>query len=675
MDRLNEIIIKHKKIVILLFLLITFGFGLCIPSVNVNYNLSKYLPKESHTTRAIDIMEKEFGNIGTAEAMAKVSDYEEAIHYRDEISKIDGIAKVAFADDFQMLVDMGALSKESVENSFLKDGYARFIIAFTENDYSFKTSDAIKEIREKFPEIALKGSAVSVGFTRQGSFDDVIKIAYVAVPLFIIILILMLDSYMEAFLLLFTMGCALVINMGSNIMFDSISFYSLVCMLILQFAISMDYSIFLLHKFNDEKNEGHDNVLAMKNALKFSLPTLLSSCLTTVSGMLALVAMRYSIGFDLGIVLAKGIVISLISCLVALPALVLTFHKLVEKTMHKRFTLKSESFNKLILKSKYFIIPIFLVIMVVGFVFQSKNQFLYGSSAMAASKGTKLYEDSKKIEGVFGINEPMAILFRNGEPAKEAELAKQLRAIKGVKSVESLYAYINPNLPNLLLPQQYLKYFVGKEYSRMIVYIDQSGESPEAFALVDEINNKVSEYYDEHYILGDVNASIDIKNTVKSDYIYVNLLSIAAVFIIIAVTFKKLSIPALLILVIEGAIWINMSIPYFKGTSTIFLGYIIVSSLQLGATIDYAILFSKHYESYRKYMNKNDALIATMNSISQSIIASGGILACCGIAAGLISRISAISELAMLVGRGAIFSVIAVLIVLPCAIYFVDKKN
>lgn len=675
MESFSKFTIKHRKAIIILFLLVTIVSGLCALKVNINHNLSKYLPKETQTIRAMDIMDKEFGDIGNAEAMIKVADYDEALAYRDEISGIKGIYHVAFAEDFNTLVDMGVMTDEEIKANFLKDGYARFILAFEDSDYSINTSNALAAIKTKYPDIALKGSAVNVDFTKQGTFSDVKKIAYVVIPLFIIILVLMLDSYLEAFLLLITMAFALVINMGSNIIFESISFYSLVCMLILQFAISMDYSIFLLHKFNDEKALGNDKITAMQNALKFSMPTLVSSCFTTVAGMLALVAMRYKIGIDLGLVLAKGILISLISCMLLLPALVLSLHKFVEKTHHKRFCIKSVRINKFILKSKNFILPIFIIIIIIAFVYQGKNHFLYGSSAMAASPGTKLYQDNQKIESVFGINEPIAILFDKNSPEKEAELSREIRKIDGVTSVQSLYTFINPNLPALFVPQQYAQYFIGEKHSRMIVYMNEEGESDKAFAIMDEIKQKVSELYPEHFILGDVNATIDIKDTVKSDYIYVNILSILAVFMIIAITFKKLSIPVLLILIIEGAIWINMAIPYFQKSTILFLGYVVVSSLQLGATIDYAILFTKQYEDLRKTLQKKDALLSTMNSISQSIITSGGILACCGIGAGLISSISAISQLAMLVGRGAVLSVMAVLIVLPCAIYFVDKKK
>lgn len=674
MNRFNKLILKHRFLVICIFTIITIILALFIPKVNINYDLSTYLPKDAQTKQALDVMQKEFGNMGTAEAMIKVSNINEALTIKQNIAKIKSIATAAFVDDFNILVDLGILKQEKIKNDFFKDGFAKFIIAFNENDYSLTTEKAIQELKEKYPNIILKGSAVNTSFTRAGSFEDIKYISYVALPLFIIILILMLDSYMESLLLLIAMFFALIINMGTNIVFDSISFYSLVCMIILQFAISMDYSIFLLHRFNDEKSKGLDKFHAMEIALKASLPTLLASCLTTVAGMLALVVMRYSIGFNLGIVLAKGILISLIACLIFLPALVLTFHKLVEKTHHKRLQLKLNKINKAIIKAKYIILPIFIIIIVLSFIYQRQNKFQYGSSALAASSGTKVYEDAQKLESVFGTNEPVALLVPSGNPEAESNLARSLKKIDGIKNIQSLYSYINPNMPTALIPQAYTKYFNSEKYSRIILYIDQDGESAEAFNIINDIKSTVSKYYKNYYILGDVIATMDIKDTVQSDYLYVNILSIISVFIIIALTLRSLKIPLLLILVIEGAIWINMAIPFLMKNNMIFLGYVIVSSLQLGATIDYAILFTKNYQEYKRTMDKTQALLATMNTSTQSIITSGGILASCGIAAGIISRISAISELAILVGRGALLSIATVLIVLPCALYIIDRK-
>lgn len=677
MEAISKFVVKHRRLIILFFLAIAILNVFLTLQVKIEYDLTKYLPDESNTSKGFAIMRDEFGLNGSAQVMAKVNNIDEAVALKEKILAIEGVSAVVFSDEYSQAIQLGAFSQEQVDAMHFKDGYARYVVAFTEDDYSDKTNSAVSKLYDALGEDAhLSGSAVNVYFTRTGVYKDVFNIALVIIPVFFIILFLMLDTWLEPILIIFVMAISLIITLGTNIFNGSISFMSLICLVILLFAISMDYSIFLLHRFAEEKKNGLGLIEAMTAAVKASFSTLLASCLTTVAGMLSLVIMKYKIGYDIGFVLAKGLAINLIACLTMLPSLIIVLNKAIEKTRHKRLNLKMERFSKGVLKNKIFILAIFFILIIPAFYGQNKTEFLYGSSVLSASEGTRVYKDTAKTNEVFGVNEPLVVLIPNTSPEKEFRISNEFKKHSEIGSVQGLYASVNPNFPLALIPNDFKSYLIGENYSRIIINLKQAGESPEAFALIEDIQNTIrAEYGDDFYLLGETAAAYDIKNVSSKDYLYVTAVLVVSIFIILALTFRKILLPILLILVIESAIWINMAIPYFANMPIIFIGYIVVSSLQLGATIDYAILLTTNYLAERKSKNKTESIIHALNISIQSILTSAGILMACGYIAGAISQISGIAELASLVGRGALLSCIAVLVVLPCVLYVFDRKK
>ncbi|NMD38279.1 MAG: MMPL family transporter [Christensenellaceae bacterium] len=677
MEALSRFVVKHRRSIIIFFLAIAILNTFLTSQLKLEYDLTKYLPNESNTSKGVAIMRNEFGLNGSAQAMVKANNIDEALAIKQKLLNIDGVSAVVFTDEYTQAIQLGAFTQEQINKMHFKDGYARYIIAFDEDDYSNKTNNAVKQLYDTLGEDAfLSGSAINVYFTRNGSYDDVINIVLAIIPVFFLILFLMLDTWLEPIIIIFVMVIALIITLGTSAISGSLSFMSLICLVILLFAISMDYSIFLLHRFAEEKKNGLDLIDAMTAAVKASFSTLLASCLTTVAGMLSLVIMKYKIGYDIGFVLAKGVALNLLACLTLLPSIILVLNKSIEKTRHKRLFLKMEGFSKGVLKNKFVILAIFLILVVPAFYGQNKTEFLYGGSVLSASSGTRVYKDTVKINEIFGVNEPLVILVPNTSPEKEYKISNEFKKHEEVGSVQGLYAAINPSFPLALIPEDYKNYLISDNYSRIILNLKHAGENPETFALIEDIKKIVGTEYDNNfYLLGESAAAYDIKNVSSKDYLYVNIVCVVSIFIILALTFKKLLLPILLILVIQSAIWVNMAIPYFTNMPIIFIGYIVVSSLQLGATIDYAILLTTNYLAERKHKNKTESIIHALNISIQSILTSAGVLTACGFLAGLISQISGIAELATLVGRGALLSCIAVIVVLPCILYVFDRKK
>lgn len=672
MDNIFKTILKHKKLCIVAFLILSIICAILSFKVRINYNLNDYLPSDSQTQQALNVLDKNFGINGSAELMLKVKDQEEAIEFKQKINAIDGVQAAIWYDDYKLLTQINPNIKKTLEQEYYIPPFARYLISFEENDSSLKTEKALSTIRQTFKENAkLRGEAINLSFTKQGSFEDIKSIAIYASPLLVIVLVFMLKSFIQAGLIFFSLFISLVLNMGSNIVLNRVSFFAIACMAILQFAISIDYSIFLLHSYKQERELNKNPNDAMLVAIKRSISTLLSSCLTTVAGMLTLAAMKYSIGLDIGLVLAKGVIINLICSLSLLPCLVLIFDKHIKNKTHKNKELSKV--YKFILKHRIVVIVVFLLILIPSIFLQQKLEFLYGGSALAGSPKTKIYQEAESIKEVFGIKEPLLILMPKGDSQKEYQMANELKENPYVSSIQSLYSFINPNTPSLFIPAEYQAYLEGPTHSRAVLYINQSGEGENVEKAINSIRDTVEKYYDNALLLSASLAALEIKQQAKYDYIYVMLLLIVSIFIIISISFKNISIAIILLISIQSAIFINMAFSLLYTRRLLFIGYIVVSSLQLGATIDYAILLMRKYIQERSIYPPNLAIINALKLSTNSIITSSGILMICGICGALASRISAIAQLVLLVGLGALFSLGIVMLVIPSICILFDK--
>ena len=548
-------------------------------------------------------------------------------------------------------------------------------ITFDEGDTDKKTSQAIDEMKAITGD---KGYYVGMAVQNKSLTENVESemnlILSVAVIMIFVVLCISTSAWSEPFLFLIVMGVAILLNRGTNIFIGTVSFLTNNVAMVLQLATSMDYSIFLLDAFAREKEKGLSEEQAMIHAIDAAINSIFASSLTTVVGFLALVSMKFTIGFDMGLVLAKGIVFSLLTVLFFMPAMILKFSRWNERRKHRPFLPSFEGVGRFIYRIRWIPLIIMLILTPPAYVAQGMNDFLYGNSAVGASEGTQVYEDDQVISEQFGRSNMMLALYPNTSPVNEKEMSEKIEELPYVKSVTSMANTLPEGIPEEFLPYSVTSQLHTKDYGRMLIYIRTKTESEMAFQGSDEIQEILKQYYpDGAYLVGETPSTQDIKITITEDNTRVNTLSMLGVFLVVMFSFRSLVIPTVVMVPIEAAIFLNMAVPYLAGDTMVFMGYIIVSSIQLGATVDYSILLTNHYVACRKEMEKKEACIQALALSCPSIFTSGTIIILAGYIIHFISTTAAIGDLGHLIGRGALFSVILVLTVLPALLVLFDR--
>lgn len=643
--------------------------------VKVNYDLSKYLPDDAPSKAGLNVMEEEFGYPGTARVMVGEVSLYEAKLYKDRIADIDGVNMVSWADTATDVYQSNLFVNYDNIEDYYKDGYAVMDIIFDEGDSDPKTHDAIQEIEDITGDKGyLMGSAVQNKSLDETLTREIAIAMVMGVIMIAVILCLTTTSWFEPFLFLFIMGVAIIINMGTNIFLGEISFLTFSTAAILQLAIAMDYSVFLLHSFTRERHAGIEPVQAVANAVRSSVTSILSSGATTIVGFLVLMLMRFKIGFDMGLVLAKGIVISLLTVLLLMPALLLRWGDKIERTAHRSFMPSFEGLGKVVFKVRYGVLILVALLVVPAFTAQNMNQFRYGNGALGSSPGTKVYEDEQAINTRFGRSNLVLALIPNTNNVTERALTQELQDLKYVKSVTSLADTLPEGVPEDFLPESLTSQLHTDHYSRMLIYLKTKDESTYAYQCTDEVRSIVESYYPEDsYLVGMTPSTQDIQSIITNDYNFVNVLSLLGVAIVILFTFHSAIIPIVVMIPIEVAIFFNMAMPYLTGDTMIYMGYIIVSCLQLGATVDYSILMTNNYLDARTNLPKKEAAIHAIAQSALSILTSGSILTIVGYGLYYISTVSAIADMGHLVGRGALLSLTLVLFLLPVLLVLSDQ--
>ena len=643
--------------------------------VKVNYDLSKYLPDDAPSKAGLNVMEEEFGYPGTARVMVGEVSLYEAKLYKDRIADIDGVNMVSWADTATDVYQSNLFVNYDNIEDYYKDGYAVMDIIFDEGDSDPKTHDAIQEIEDITGDKGyLMGSAVQNKSLDETLTREIAIAMVMGVIMIAVILCLTTTSWFEPFLFLFIMGVAIIINMGTNIFLGEISFLTFSTAAILQLAIAMDYSVFLLHSFTRERHAGIEPVQAVANAVRSSVTSILSSGATTIVGFLVLMLMRFKIWFDMGLVLAKGIVISLLTVLLLMPALLLRWGDKIERTAHRSFMPSFEGLGKVVFKVRYGVLILVALLVVPAFTAQNMNQFRYGNGALGSSPGTKVYEDEQAINTRFGRSNLVLALIPNTNNVTERALTQELQDLKYVKSVTSLAGTLPEGVPEDFLPESLTSQLHTDHYSRMLIYLKTKDESTYAYQCTDEVRSIVESYYPEDsYLVGMTPSTQDIQSIITNDYNFVNVLSLLGVAIVILFTFHSAIIPIVVMIPIEVAIFFNMAMPYLTGDTMIYMGYIIVSCLQLGATVDYSILMTNNYLDARTNLPKKEAAIHAIAQSALSILTSGSILTIVGYGLYYISTVSAIADMGHLVGRGALLSLTLVLFLLPVLLVLSDQ--
>ena len=663
-------IVNHPKSILAIFLTL---FVICLIAkqfIHVNYDMNDYLPPTSPSTVALDVMEEEYeGGISNARIMLEDVSIPEALEKKEEISNVDGVSEVSWLDDVIDVTEPVETMDSDIVKIYYKDGNALLSVTIEEE----KRISAVSDIRKIIgSDNAMTGSAVSTAVATTSTVNEIRKIAAIAIAIVLLVLILATSSWAEPFIILIGLGIAVGINAGSNLIFGEISFVTNAAGNILQLAVSLDYSVFLIHRFGECRREEPDVRAAMVNALCMSTTSILSSGLTTVIGFLALCMMRFQIGPDLGLALAKGVFISLVTVFVFMPVFVLICYRLIDRWTHRPFMPSFRGFGKFVFRAMIPMLCVFALMVVPCYLASNSNDFYYGSSHIFGTE-TKLGADTQNIDKIFGKNDTYVLLLPKESTAVQQKLSDTLQELPQVTGIMSYVDTVGAEIPESYLDSQTLEKLNSDRYTRMAISVEVNYEGEETFALVKSIRNIAEQYYGENwYLAGEGVSTYDLMNTVTSDMIKVNLLAICAVFLVLLMMMRSLVLPAILVISIEAAIWINLSIPYFTGNTIFYLAYLIISSVQLGATVDYAILLSDRYKEKRETMEKKQAIIDTISSVTVSILVSGGALTSVGFLLGNISTHGLLSQLGFFLGRGTICSLVIVLFVLPALLYLFD---
>lgn len=642
--------------------------------VNVNYDLTKYLPADAESSIGLDVMEEEFGYPGTARVMIKDVSLYEAKQYKDRLEAVDGVDQILWCDS-QVNIYAGEdfIDEEQIRD-YYKDGCAVMDITFEESDDSRRTSQAIDEMKEITGD---KGCYVGMAVQNKSLEETLEKemnmILVVAVIMILAVLFITTSAWTEPILFLLVMGVAVLLNKGTNIFVGTISFMTDNVAIILQLATSMDYSIFLLDAFSRERENGASDEQAIITAIEEAINSIFASSLTTIVGFLALLSMKFTVGFDLGLVLAKGIVFSLVTVVFFMPAMILKFTRWNDRTKHRPFLPEFRKFSRGVYRMRYISLAIMLLITPFAYVAQGMNDFLYGNSSVGAAEGTEMYKNDQEITEIFGRSNMLLALYPNTSSVTEKQLTDEIEELPYVKSVTSMANTLPQGIPEEFLPESITSELHTENFCRMLIYIRTKEESDMAFQCTDEIRGILERYYPEDsYLVGQTPSTEDIKTTITMDNARVNMLSLAGVFLVVLGSFRSVVVPVVVMIPIEAAIFINMAVPYLTADSLVYMGYIIVSSIQLGATVDYSILLTNNYMKSRRNMGKKEACIQAVMLSCPSIFTSGSIITLAGYIVHFISTTAAIGDLGHLIGRGGLFSMILVLTVLPALLVMAD---
>ena len=671
MERYTQFLLKHKKLIIGVFVLAAVLCAVLSGLVGVNYNFADYLPDDAASTRALEVMDEEYSqSVPNMRVLVYEVSIPQALAYKEKIADVDGVEEVNWLDDAVDIYEPLELAEQKTVEDWYKDGNALFSVTVDEK----KQDSVIPAVREIIgEENCMSGTAVTSVLAPVNTSVEVQQIMFLAVPIIFLILILTTNSWFEPVLFMITIGVAILINRGTNLMFGTVSFVTNAAGSVLQLAVSMDYSIFLLHRFSENREEGLPVEKAMIEAVKQSVGSILSSGLTTVTGFLALVLMRFKIGPDMGWVMSKAIVLSLVSVLCFLPALAISTYRLIDKTQHRTFVPKFDKFAGMVMKLRIPALVLVILILPVSFLGQMKNDFFYGGSQVYSTQATQMGRDMEAIDKMFGSSNPVVLMVPKGDMEKEIAMNEELKKLDCVTSVVSYVNSVGNAIPSSFLPSETVSRLYSAHYSRFVITMEAEEKDPDWYEKVNDIRNIGEKYYgDKIQYAGDLVSTEDLKTTITQDNTKVNFLAIAFVFCILLVNFKSLSLPVILTLVIESSIWINLGIPYFRGQTLFYIGYLIISTVQLGATIDYAILFSDRYMDFRKTFPKKEAAFMTLRTCTISILTSAAVLTLAGVILGKVSTNGVLSQLGILIGRGAALSFVLVIFVLPTLLILFD---
>ena len=667
MNKVSKAIAQSRMLILVI------AFLLLIPSVlgylktDVNYDILGYLPDELDTRIAQSILKDDFdcGSLGML--IVENMEDKDVSKLKEEVKKVEGVNDVIWIDDAIDLSVPKEILPEDIRDIFYSENSTLMIIKFVGTDASTETENALSDVRKIAGKQAfLSGVAGVIKDTKDLANKETPIYVLIAVILSIIILSITMESYVIPIVFLSSIGIAIIYNMGSNVIFENISYVTKALSAVLQLGVTMDYSIFLLHRYDEERESRENKVEAMANAIEATIESVVGSALTTVAGFLALCVMDLALGKDIGLVMAKGVVIGVICTITILPALVLTFDKVIHKYKHKNILPTFQKSSSFIIKHHKVIVLISLLILIPAAIGKEKASVYYNLDESLPDNLPSIVANDK-LKNEFNMVSTNIILVSDDlDRYKVKEMVKELNNVDGVTMAAALESVLGSRIPENFLPNELLEQVKKGGYEGIIVNSKYKSATNEVAVQLDEINEIVKKYDPEGLVGGEAPLTNDLVTIADSDFKKVSIFSIVAIFLIIMVIFKSISVPILLVLAIELAIFINLGIPYYTGTTIPFISSIVIGTIQLGATVDYAILLTSRFKEELSNTNdKKEAMIKALQSSSRSIITSALTFFGATAGVGIISELEMISSLCVLMARGAIISMLVILFVLP----------
>lgn len=675
MKKLSQMIAKNRVIVIVLSLI------LLIPSIfgyfktKVNYDILSYLPSDLETREAQAILKEKFGCGSLAMLMVDNMENKDVEKLKKKVEGVEGVNEVIWINNFLDISVPMEILPSSIKDMMFSENSTLMIVKLNESDADIITQNAIKEIRDITGKQAfLSAIAGVIKDTKDLADKEAPVYILIAVILSLIILALTMESFLTPVIFLTSIGIAIVYNMGTNIWFGDISYITKALSAVLQLGVTMDYSIFLLHRYEEEKLIEKDNVSAMAIAIEKTIGSISGSSLTTIAGFLALCIMQLSLGKDIGFVMAKGVILGLICTITVLPAFILVFDKYINKFKHKTLLPKFEKSSNFIIKHHKIIVLIGALLLIPSLI-GYKNTDVYYNLDDSLPKDLPSIVSNNKLKTEYNMMSTNIILINEDLPSyKVNEMIKELEEVKGVTSVIGLEKIVGERVPESFIPEEFLKKIKNGGYEEIMLNSEYKAASEEVTIQLKEINNIVKKYDKEGLVGGEAPLTNDLITIADRDFKMVSIASIIAIFIIILIIFKSPTIPVILVLAIELAIYINLGIPYYTKTSIPFIASIVIGTIQLGATVDYAILLTSRFkEELAKNKDKYEAMKISLQGSTISIVTSALTFFGSTAGVGIISDMEMISSLCTLMARGAIISMFVILFILPGILLICEK--
>lgn len=666
-------IVRHKVAVLLVFLALMIPSLLGILLTRENYDILSYMPGDLNSRQGEVILEQEFKLSGYGLVVISGKENWQVLDVKSRIESVPGVDQVLWLDTYENITVPAEFMDLEIRDRFFSGDSTILQVLFKENSRSGATREAVVKIREIIGDAALfGGEPVIINDLQTTTSREMIYYMLIGLVCIYLVLSASMTSFLEPVLFLVSIGIAIVLNMGSNIIRGEISFITGSIAAVMQLGVSMDYSIFLLHRFEEEKQKFPSIEGAMVSALSKTGMPVAASALTTLAGFLALMFMKNGIGSDLGFVLGKGILFSLLVNMTVIPGLILIFSRFADKHRHKPILPTFHKLSRWILKYRWVFFAVMIVVSVPSYLAQ-KNLDYYYTNEHYLPDTSRSVADSRKAGELFGATEIAYVIIPDEGRVREKELMDQIKTIPVVDSVLGLSEQVEMAVPEDFIPDAVKDQFKNGKYRYFQVFITTSADDPRTFDAIDQMRKSAGLAFNEYYVTGSAALARDMASLVDTDTRNVTFISIGLILLILALSFQSLSLPFLLVLAIELAVWVNLGIPYFQGTAVSSMTSIVIGAIQLGATVDYAILFTSRYrENLDVFQNKLEAMRQTITDTGRSILTSALTMLSATLGISVMASIKTTGELSLMIGRGAIISMMVIFLGLPSILLIMD---